>query len=149
MEADNIEDPNAFFGGYKSYQIVLTSADGSRNAIERRYSDFKWLRDRLEIMYYSDLVPKIPGKNMMVNIDKESKEFMETRRRQLESFLNKCCDLPQFYGCQELYEFLTLSKEAFKTYVSKYKPPAESKLLKSTNWDKIYDTVNEKLKLDT
>ena len=99
-------------------------------------------------MYYSHLVPKIPGKNMLVNIDQESQQFMETRRRQLESFLNKCSDLVQFYGCQELYEFLTLSKGEFKTYLSKYKPPQESKLLKSTNWDKIYDTVNEKLKLD-
>jgi hypothetical protein len=100
----------------------------------------------LKVLYYGHLVPNIPGKNVLAKIDREGDLFIESRRRQLEKFLKKALDVKALQSCIELHEFLNMDTEKFRKYKKDYKIVIDTKLLKSTNWAKIYDKVNDALK---
>jgi hypothetical protein len=53
--------------------------------VERRYSDFVWLVDRLEDHYAGVIIPPLPPKN---SLDRFDDDFIESRRKALERFLN-------------------------------------------------------------
>lgn len=145
MDPITIKEKNNL-GAYKMYEVITYPQGGTKVSVYRRYSEFEWLYNNLKVLFYGHLVPNIPGKNMLAKIDREGDLFIESRRRQLEKFLKKCVEVDALHNSVELYEFLNLDTEKFKSYKKDYKLVIDTKLLKSTNWAKIYDKVNEKLK---
>lgn len=56
----------------------------------RRYSDFEWLRGKLESRFQSSIIPPIPEKHVVKGVlDRFDKEFIQTRLRALEQFLQR------------------------------------------------------------
>ena len=143
----NIKENNNL-GGYKIYEIMI-ARDVEQTSVFRRYSDFEWLYDTIKILYFGHMVPSLPKKNILAKIDKEGDSFIETRRRQLEKFMRKCLELKVLQSCVEMFEFLNLDNDKFKKYKNSYKLQGDTKLLKSTNWAKIYDKVNDMLKKES
>lgn len=93
-------------------------------------------------------MPNIPGKNVLAKIDREGDIFIEARRRQLEKFLRKAVLVPALQNSIEIYKFLTLDTEKFKEYRANFKILIDTKYLKSTQWDKIYDKANGIMKFE-
>eukprot|EP00467_Chlorarachnion_reptans_P009132 CAMPEP_0114496932 /NCGR_PEP_ID=MMETSP0109-20121206/6038_1 /TAXON_ID=29199 /ORGANISM="Chlorarachnion reptans, Strain CCCM449" /LENGTH=472 /DNA_ID=CAMNT_0001674247 /DNA_START=214 /DNA_END=1632 /DNA_ORIENTATION=- len=77
---------------YSSYMVykVVSSGKGADKGKEirmfRRYSDFLWLRERLEEKYPGYLIPPIPEKAVVGNYQQE---FINSRMRGLEKFLQR------------------------------------------------------------
>ena len=130
-------------GAYKMYEIIIHPQNAAKVSVFRRYSEFEWLYNTLKVLFYGHLVPNIPGKNVLAKIDREGDLFIESRRRQLEKFLRNSVHVEALQGSIELYEFLNMDTDKFKKYRSDYKIVIDTKYLKSTNWAKIYDKVND------
>ena len=89
----------------------------------------EWLCKTLRILYYGELIPNVPEKNILAKIDRESEAFIETRRRQLENFLNKCVKVEALQESIELYEFLNLNTEQVKVYKKNFRVKIDTKLI--------------------
>ena len=51
-----------------------------------RYSDFVWLQERFLSKYAAVILPPLPAKKLVGNLDAQ---FVETRRQALEFYLNR------------------------------------------------------------
>lgn len=75
------------------YSIELSSGDDNRMIVKRRYSEFKSLRDSLQILFPTLVIPPIPEKHTLftylINSIDNSKELniIETRKRCFSNFL--------------------------------------------------------------
>lgn len=75
------------------YSIELSSGDDNRMIVKRRYSEFKSLRDSLQILFPTLVIPPIPEKHTLftylINSIDNSKELniIETRKRCFANFL--------------------------------------------------------------
>jgi hypothetical protein len=100
-------------GSYTTYKLTthttLDCFDGMTEfSVERRYSDFSWLRGRL-VHYYPNLkVPALPEKTLMGVF---SPEFVEARRYHLEQFLALCVEQPRIRQDSTFHTFLTADTE--------------------------------------
>lgn len=76
-----------------AYSIELSSFDDNRMIVKRRYSEFKSLRDNLQILFPTLVIPPIPEKHTLftylINSIDNSKELniIETRKRCFANFL--------------------------------------------------------------
>eukprot|EP00536_Pseudo-nitzschia_multiseries_P001487 jgi/Psemu1/181185/e_gw1.19.193.1 len=77
-----IEDPDTRHS-YTSY--LVTTKQG--NAVRRRYSDFRWLYQRLQTEVPGAIIPIIPHTRTIMSSKKFNLEFIEERRRDLQEFL--------------------------------------------------------------
>ncbi|EGR28318.1 sorting nexin 1, putative, partial [Ichthyophthirius multifiliis] len=55
----------------------------------RRFSDFEWLYNQLVNKYGGFLVPLLPEKNILTKFNKETMNFSNDRKKNLEYFLQK------------------------------------------------------------
>ncbi|KAE9328769.1 hypothetical protein PF008_g16103 [Phytophthora fragariae] len=97
---------------YISYKIstFTTRPQFSKSslAVVRRYSDFVWLHAHLSAMYPGVVVPPLPEKLL---VGRFSPEFVESRRRALQLFLQRCCLHPELQHSAHLTTFLEASEE--------------------------------------
>jgi sorting nexin-1/2 len=86
-------------------------------SVERRYSDFEWLRARLVENYAGVIIPPLPEKSMMGTLDKvmsvDSKQLVQYRQRALTKFLVRVCEHPALQKSSHLKQFLTLYDKDF------------------------------------
>ena len=133
---DNIEviinsvkkvDKGIFSKSFYSFSITTNPLNFNVN---RRYSDFDWLRERLSVIFNTNILPRIPKKG-------EAERKMNRRKRDLEKFLNYLLKDPLIKNSEILFDFLSIENdEEFhknkKTY-DKIKLPTDFKDFKSLN----------------
>lgn len=101
---------------YISYKIhTTTDREGYRStsfSVIRRYSDFLRLHAILSLEYPGIIVPPVPEKLL---VGRFSPEFIESRRRALEIFLNRAFLHSDLRHSQALKQFLENVEEDFST----------------------------------
>ena len=116
----------------KSYFTFLIVTNPLNLNVYRRYSDFDWLRERLSVIYNTNILPPLSKKGKIVEERK-----IKRRMRDLEKFLNYLLKDPIIKNSNILYEFLSIESEEelskIKVNYNKYKTPSEIKNVKSVN----------------
>eukprot|EP00939_MAST-03C_sp_MAST-3C-sp1_P003124 g3124.t1 len=83
------------YGGLKNVVVFQLSwqrwkdendTNPDTGVVQRRYSDFDWLREVLTLRYRGMLVPPLPEKKIVV-----SEDFLKRRQEELQFFLNELC----------------------------------------------------------
>ncbi|KAJ0404092.1 hypothetical protein P43SY_000876 [Pythium insidiosum] len=104
---------------YISYKISTATNrpqfTKSAFSVIRRYSDFVWLHANLSAMYPGVVVPPLPEKLL---VGRFSPEFIESRRRALQLFLQRCSMHPELQHSEHLTTFLEASDELLTTFKS-------------------------------
>ncbi|KAH0483110.1 MAG: hypothetical protein KVP17_004801 [Porospora cf. gigantea B] len=77
-------------GPYTTF-LLSGNVDDFNFSVRKRYSDFVWLRQRLQESYPGTLIPPLPAKQKMGRF---TDEFIEHRRHQLELFLVRFLAIP-------------------------------------------------------
>jgi sorting nexin-1/2 len=102
---------------YISYKLSTTTTrpqfSKSSFSVVRRYSDFVWLHAHLNAMYPGVVVPPLPEKLL---VGRFSPEFVESRRRALQLFLQRCCLHPELQHSEHLTTFLEASEEQLQAF---------------------------------
>ncbi|CAI5459062.1 unnamed protein product [Closterium sp. Yama58-4] len=129
---------------YTSYRVTTKSpaSDGEVYVI-RRFSDFEWLHDRLGDLYRGAIVPPLPDKNVVEKF-RFSREFVESRRRGLETFVRRVARHPVLGGAEELQHFL---KDSEDRWTMEMRKTSESKLLgaKPSDFLSLFSSVQTTL----
>ena len=116
----------------KSYFTFLIVTNPLNLNVYRRYSDFDWLRERLSVIYNTNILPPLSKKGKIVEERK-----IKRRMRDLEKFLNYLLKDPIIKNSNILYEFLSIESEEelskIKVNYNKCKTPSEIKNVKSVN----------------
>ena len=104
-----IKDPKkvdtGFFSGKSVNYSIITLPFNYK--VERRYTDFKWLREMLLNLFNNILIPKMSYKGKVTK-DKHEDNFINKRMRFLEKFINYIIKDETIKTSQILYDFLTI-----------------------------------------
>jgi hypothetical protein len=127
----NVKDPKkhsdgAFSLNYVGYTVQSSTTrkipdyfTAAEMTVLRRYSDFIWLREQMIKEHPAHVIPPMPSKQGLSQVDKFDPIFLEVRRRGLERFLQRIAAHPVFSFRESLrlfceskaHEFATLKKE--------------------------------------
>ena len=88
---------------YASY-LIKTDRGGS---VRRRFSDFQWLHSRLRTEFPGAIVPFLPQSRALKASTKFSPEFVEARRRDLQTFLQAVVDHQELARAPSMSPFMT------------------------------------------
>lgn len=81
--------------------VFYVIKSGKANVVERRYSDFAWLRDAFKAIYVGMMLPPMPQKEFI-----PSEDVVEKRQRGLQSYLNHVLRNPYLRSDTVLRQFL-------------------------------------------
>nr|AEE61941.1 unknown [Dendroctonus ponderosae] len=82
--------------------------------VRRRYNDFLWLRQKLMECHNFCIVPPLPAKHSLIGqLDRYSKEFILSRMKSLNVFINRICKHPILSCNDNLKIFLTSTRLEF------------------------------------
>lgn len=106
---------------YWVYKVAtVTTLEQYKNkemSVFRRFSDFEWLSAALEAVEVGCVVPPLPEKDLMGNLDKvmniDSKQMLEYRQRALTKFLTRIGEHPVLSQQKFLQMFLELPDKDF------------------------------------
>ena len=106
-----IKNPRTIEGGFFSnvyilYDIETTIDINTKWIVQRRYSDFIWLRESLTKYFPRDMVPPLPGKK--IGGRRFELDFVSKRMDKLNLFLNKVLGNETFKTSEALYAFLSM-----------------------------------------
>ena len=131
----------------KAYMTFLITTSPLNLNVQRRYSDFEWLRQILHNLCPGCIIPPIPKKKGNARFDEL---FLLKRKRNLEKFLNCLLDDPYIKCSQILYDFLSIEKEndfnEKKKYYNSLKAPKKLNEYQSLN-GKLEIGLNEENEL--
>ena len=91
----------------KQYTIYEICTEYMNWLVQRRYSDFDWLRTILCKFYPRILIPPIPGKK--VGNRRFEKDFVEKRMKFLQIFIDEIMKNEELKSSEALYAFLSFS----------------------------------------
>ncbi|CEG41241.1 sorting nexin 1 [Plasmopara halstedii] len=110
-----VSTPVIVGSGYSRYtQYVISTKTNCLNfpcssaQVKRRFSDFEWLQQRLQMHFRGTIIPPLPEKRWTGNMDAT---FVEERRQALEHFINEVCSHEKLSQTLELQIMLTASTE--------------------------------------
>lgn len=97
---------------YISFKITTRTDRGGdfsqgEYEVRRRYTDFLWLRQRLEDSNQTHLIPPLPEKHTLTRLDRFAPEFLRQRQRALQIFLNRISRHPVLSFNKAFALFLT------------------------------------------
>jgi len=97
---------------YISFKITTKTSRGgdfllTDYEVRRRYSDFAWLRQRLEDDNPTHLIPPLPEKHTLTKLDRFAAEFLFHRQRALQVFLIRIASHPVLSFNRNFSLFLT------------------------------------------
>jgi len=102
---------------YTSYRVDVRPSNNADmattqvfSAVLRRYSDFLWLYERLQVERSGAIVPPLPEKQP---VGRFNTKFVEHRRRDLERFVRRAAVHPELQGCASLDAFLQADDGTF------------------------------------
>ncbi len=99
---------------YITYKVNYTAnLDGfsGSGTVVRRYSDFVWLSDTLNLAVPGCIIPSLPPKQ---TVGRFGSEFVNGRRRGLEKFMQRLCLHPELQKSEYLRKFLDSNDKEFK-----------------------------------
>ena len=79
--------------------------------VNRRYSDFHWLRDCLISLFPAESVPQLPKKKL--GSRRFQQDFIVKRQKRLQVFLDKVRQRENFKSCEPLVTFLSCPDRIF------------------------------------
>eukprot|EP01111_Echinosteliopsis_oligospora_P014454 TRINITY_DN5451_c0_g1_i1.p1 TRINITY_DN5451_c0_g1~~TRINITY_DN5451_c0_g1_i1.p1 ORF type:complete len:522 (+),score=179.01 TRINITY_DN5451_c0_g1_i1:141-1706(+) len=136
---------------YISYKIVtetnLAVMKAAHTEIYRRYNDFLWFYGQLRANNKGVLIPPLPEKHdassaVMNRISGDfDAEFIETRRRGLEKFLNRVAHHRILHRRQEFINFLEMSEQE----LTKAQRDSPSRLPSEVQQEKKENSIGSKL----
>eukprot|EP00210_Caulerpa_lentillifera_P001766 g1696.t1 len=85
--------------------------------VVRRFRDFAWLADKLRERHRGTIIPALPEKSAVQKYQM-STEFIETRRRALQVFINRVCSHELLQRSQELQWFLEEPEDSWAMKVA-------------------------------
>ncbi|CAF1147953.1 unnamed protein product [Adineta steineri] len=101
---------------YVEYTVKMKTTlpvfNSTESTVQRRYSDFEWLHKELEQADTKIVVPSLPNKAWQRQLPFRKDEglfqedFIEERRRGLETFINKIAAHPLAQNERSLHAFL-------------------------------------------
>jgi len=101
-------------GSFSKYHVYVVECDPKPKGVvtvARRYSDFLWLRAQLGKAFSALWIPPLPPKKMFNRFDVD---FVESRRKDLERFLNRVEEIPALAESKQMTMFLTRPETTFK-----------------------------------
>lgn len=115
----------------QSYYTYVVSTPCLGKTVERRYSDFEWLKRTLEFSHPGLPVPPIAKKGQYRRSDDK---HLNKRRLILEMFLNKLVQIPELKADQILENFLKFEDVVkFERFKSEHKRSESIPLSKVKN----------------
>ena len=149
-----VEEPKRVGDGYSSYITYKVSTKTNLSffrrstfSVNRRFSDFRGLRDKLvqKHLHTGRIIPPAPSKDAVgtakVKMSKEedfaSDEFIERRRASLERFLNRTAAHPILRADPDFREFLELDTDLPKV--------ASVSSISPANWIKKIGSLGENI----
>uniref|UniRef100_S4RQJ8 Sorting nexin family member 30 n=1 Tax=Petromyzon marinus TaxID=7757 RepID=S4RQJ8_PETMA len=97
---------------YITYRVTVRTTrseyDGMEFVVRRRYQDFDWLRTKLEETQPTHIIPPLPEKFVMKGVvDRFTEDFVTTRQKALDKFLNRLANHPTLSFSSYFHSFLT------------------------------------------
>ena len=96
---------NILTSGYIIYEVYTEETNWS---VQRRYSDFDWLRNILIKFYPFKLVAPIPGKK--IGTRRFDVDFIEKRMDFLQKFIDTIIQDEDFKACEPMISFLSIKE---------------------------------------
>ena len=122
-------DKGIFSFAYTAFLITTTPL---KLSVRRQHADFVWLRERLSVLFNTNILPRLPKKGK-VNGD----PHIEKRMRNYTRFLYYLVRDPIIKTSQIFYDFLSVEKDEefnkLKKAYNKLKTPTEFKDFKSVD----------------
>ena len=107
-----IQSSNFFQNNYVEYEIETITNDNNIILVNRRYSDFEWLRNTLLKNNPGLMIPPLPNKKM--GSRRFELSFIEKRMKFLQNFIDNIINNKIFLANESLVYFLTeTNKEKF------------------------------------
>ena len=94
--------------GLKSYIAYQLTPDSTGIQVSRRYKHFDWLHERLQNKFTTVPIPALPDKQIA---GRYQGEFIEHRRTQLQSWVNRICRHPLLSQSDVWNHFITCTDE--------------------------------------
>ena len=110
-------------------------------SVDRKYSDFQWLRDKLKIIYSTNIIPFIDENESKFDGSREDK--FKKRKRNLEKFFNFILKDPLIKTSDILYDFLSIEKDN-----EFYKKKKDYDNLKPINEIKYFKSIDGKARIN-
>ena len=106
-----IKNPRSIEGGfftnsYILYDLETTIDINTKWLVQRRYSDFIWLRESLSKFFPREFIPPIPGKK--IGNRRFENDFVSKRMKKLNIFLDKIFENETFKTSEALIIFLSV-----------------------------------------
>ena len=109
--------------------------------VDRKYTDFQWLRDKLKIIYSTNIIPFIDENETKYDGSREDKYRL--RKRNLERFFNFMLKDPLIKTSDILYDFLSIEKDN-----EFYKKKKDYDNLKPINEIQFFKTIDGKARIN-
>ena len=142
----NFINDSFFKTSYTLYEIITEELNF---IVNRRYSDFIWLRDCLKSLFPSEIIPLLPKKKM--GSKRFQNEFIKKRVEGLQKFLDEILSKEHFKSTECLLDFLSISdRETFEKKMNtvNYKTLAVQNINSLNNLEgniKVMDFENENI----
>ncbi|XP_071438850.1 sorting nexin-3-like [Hetaerina americana] len=109
----SVVDPVSFSSPYRSSHTTFNIRIKTNHPafslqyseVRRRFSEFKWLRHVLQRHHPERNPPILPSRGMLV-WNRFTQEFLESRRADLETFINRIISIPVYLGEKALHLFI-------------------------------------------
>jgi len=82
--------------------------------VQRRYSDFLWLQQALQVSNPGCLVPILPPKNYLINFQSNESDLIQQRKHGMDTFILKLVANSKLSASAQLFSFLTDRDEQFE-----------------------------------
>lgn len=100
-------------------------------SVLRRYSDFAWFHDQLCFLFPGVIVPPLPEKQA---VGRFGSEFVESRRRALEKFIDRVLKHKDLLNCELLITFLEADDVSLSAAKDRSKQDKEKKSTTMKSW---------------
>jgi len=120
VRVDNPEKHSSAIDSYITFRVLTKTTrsnyDNHEYCVRRRYNDFMWLRNKLEEMNPSHLVPPLPEKHSMQRLSRFNADFVKTRMNALNRFLMRVAEHPVLSFDKNLQLFLVAKPFEFAAH---------------------------------
>jgi len=127
-----VNDPKKVDKGFfsKAYIDFAITTNPIKLTVRRQHAEFVWLRERLSVIFNTNILPRLPKKGKV-----KEDPHIQKRMRNLEKFLNFLAKDPLIKSSQIFYDFLSIDNEEEynkrKKIYNKMRTPNDFKEIKS------------------